>query len=790
MGWVLPWDKKAQGKGRCVGSPQGRAGRREELQAERKELGHSADFSMPSSGSVPALCLDCAGARASHLASDSCSSDGTMDNRSIQMSMEGRIKTPEAQPSPDLRTTTQETGTDPTISGVSQVGFPDAAEVGHGEQPSTNSGEPEMEAAHGDATEQRSPELRTQEQRSPEQTKKQSSWAPQKEPGEQQADQHQVEPASELRVLSPQVPAAYEGLQQQDSGETKDHQGRQQDREVVEGQAPKSCQDQECEPTPDHQATDEADILQPAEPCCTLDSCGQQLEDKPPKEVGTPHIRPQEALLAPQPGELENSFQEATPLTPKATLKEKTVNPLLPSIPGPKSPQERGTAVETQAAPGSVPPTGVRDIGERRDPDQAQKQPQKPALAAGAQNLGSHRQGFMKCLLAVEEEEATLRRAPKTRGLPNRKSPRSLTPVPSSAPGGSSAPSLPPALPQAPPSAPATAPSWIRPMTSGPAPVPVGASVPASMPVPGLPGPAPDLGWRRTELLHPACERTLSYSKTRPQPEERSLLQLFQNWENRTEEHLTLKQEEAFRSYFELFSGHGHVDAQSLEKILLLVGISLTRGQVEAALISADVDGDGRVTFKDFLAVMTDTKRFFCSVEQNALMDMAPSNPHTLLFEILSLLVEMLAFPEAALEEITNYYQKKLKEGTYKAREMEAAICQLRSRKKHPYTPQQADNFEVPERRVLRILSRLKQQNYAANLQSPYAQVPCIPLCPRLEKKTVRRKHGSHYVLDQFTPVCLEPDIRSFLFQSGSQGSREHSSDSRKWLSSVLARTH
>ena len=39
--------------------------------------------------------------------------------------------------------------------------------------------------------------------------------------------------------------------------------------------------------------------------------------------------------------------------------------------------------------------------------------------------------------------------------------------------------------------------------------------------------------------------------------------------------------------------------------------------------------------------------------EQNALMDMAPPNPHTLLFEILSLLVEMLALPEAALEEIT-----------------------------------------------------------------------------------------------------------------------------------------
>lgn len=60
----------------------------------------------------------------------------------------------------------------------------------------------------------------------------------------------------------------------------------------------------------------------------------------------------------------------------------------------------------------------------------------------------------------------------------------------------------------------------------------------------------------------------------------------------------------------------------------------------------------------------------------------------------------------------------------------------------------------------------------AANLQSPYAQVPCIPLCPRLDKKMVRRKQGSQYVLDPCTPASLGPDIHSLFFQSGSQGSR------------------
>lgn len=48
----------------------------------------------------------------------------------------------------------------------------------------------------------------------------------------------------------------------------------------------------------------------------------------------------------------------------------------------------------------------------------------------------------------------------------------------------------------------------------------------------------------------------------------------------------------AFRSYFEIFNGHGEVDAQSLQNTLLLVGISLTTAQVEGALRSADIDGE------------------------------------------------------------------------------------------------------------------------------------------------------------------------------------------------------
>ncbi|XP_048206281.1 spermatogenesis-associated protein 21 [Perognathus longimembris pacificus] len=416
----------------------------------------------------------------------------------------------------------------------------------------------------------------------------------------------------------------------------------------------------------------------------------------------------------------------------------------------------------------------MRDLGKKKALGHVQKPLQESEVAEGTLF-----QGFMKCLLEVEAEEATHRKTSKAR-----RSSRTLMPMSTSVPLSNSAPDSPPTLHQPSILASATIPSW----TQLPVPASTSGSATTSMSEPGpvLLTPNPELGWRWPDLVPHNNEK--NYPKAWQEMEERGL-RWYQNWEEQFEEQLTTKQEEAFRSYFDIFDGPDEVDAESLKHILFLMGFTLTQAQVEDALMSADVNGDGHVDFKDFLAVMTDTKRFFCSVEHQAPMDTAPPNPHTLLFEILSLLVEMLALPETALEEITNYYKKKLQEGTCKAREMESATGRLRSKKKILYNPQQADSFEVPERRVLRILSRLKQQNYAANLQSPYAQVPCIPLCPRMDKKMVRRKLGNHFMLGQCVPTSLGPDLRSFLFQSGPQGSREHSSDSRKWLSSVPART-
>ncbi|CAN0257636.1 unnamed protein product, partial [Rangifer tarandus platyrhynchus] len=686
-----------------------------------------------------------------------------MDNGNAQMYVEDRTEAPGAQPSPGLRTASNRAG-EPTISEVSQAVFPDAEAMDSGPQPSPALGGPETGPGHRAASEEGFLQLSPQEQKPPAGPgMKVPSWVPQEGPRELQADRDPPTPGSELGVPPNRAPATQEGLLQQGSGkETEDQQGSQRNPGPVEGQGPESHQDPEGQPIPGHLAANESDTVQPTEPYCTLDSSEQQLGDKLPKEVDTPPIGPQGALPEPGPGGHEDRSQEAESLMPTAALEGKTAHTAPPPTPRPDTPKARDEAVEIQPAPGPARPPEVVDTG-ARELDPTQKQFLEPAAAPGAQDPGFARPGFMRRLLEVEEEEAALRRAAKARALPGRRCPRALGPVPAPAL------SLPLTLPAASAPAPASAPAWARPPAPAPVPAPAGTPVPAPGPAAVLPVPASDLAWRRTELLSHSGERSL---KARQELEERRLLTACQTREEQAEEHLTTKQEDAFHSYFEIFNGHGEVDAQSLENILLLVGISLTPAQVEGALRSADIDGDGRVNFKDFLTVMTDTRRFFCSVEQNTLMDTSPPNPHTLFFEILSLLVEMLALPERALEEITSYYQKKLKEGTCKAREMESAVGRLRPREKLPYNTPQADTLEMPERRVLRVLSRLKQQNYAANLQSPYAQVPCIPLCPRLDKKTVRRKQGGHYVLEQCTTSGLGPDIHSILLHAGSQGGR------------------
>uniref|UniRef100_A0A8C2UQ83 EF-hand domain-containing protein n=1 Tax=Chinchilla lanigera TaxID=34839 RepID=A0A8C2UQ83_CHILA len=638
-----------------------------------------------------------------------------MANRNTQMDAEDQTEDPGLQPRPVLSPIRKRADAESTVSAIGQADFPDAAEMRNEKQLLSTLGGAETGLQHTEASEEGCSELGTQEHGPPER---------------------------------PRPHAIPEGLQQPGT-EPEDQQGRPRKPGTGEDQPREGRQDPECQ-SPGQQAENGVDTVQRTEPCA-LDSCVQPLGDDPRREAGDPRISPREALCELAAGGHKGSSQEAMCPMPVATAEENTATSLLPSILGPRAPQEgappspgvsplcRGETAETQAVPRPLLTTEASDIEERRDPGHTQK-------AQESESPGNPGPGFMKCLLEAEEEEAAHRRAWKARVPTARKSPRTLKPGPTSAGDGSAGP------PQA---------------------------------VPGLGGAGRGAPHAEARGSHWGC-----FSKCTPRTHlscSRQSAALIGRLRLPTK----TASPSAFRSYFEIFNGPGEVDTQSLKNILVLVGFSLTPAQVEAALLSADVNGDGHVDFKDFLAVMTDTRRFFCSMEQNAMTNVAAPNPHTLLFEILSLLVEMLALPEAVLEEITSYYQKKLKEGTCKAREMPSAIGQLRSQKQVTYNHQQADRLEAPERRVLSILSRLKQN--ASDLQSPYAQVPCVPLYPRLNKKMAHRKQGSHSMLNQCAPASLSPSThrshRSLFFQSGPPGSREHSSDGGKWLSSLPTRT-
>ncbi|KAM5248694.1 spermatogenesis-associated protein 21 [Ctenodactylus gundi] len=430
------------------------------------------------------------------------------------------------------------------------------------------------------------------------------------------------------------------------------------------------------------------------------------------------------------------------------------------------------------------------DTGKRRELNYTPESTE----AAGPQSPENPQPSFIKCLLEAEEADPQ-QKAPKAKAqtwkvrAPRvRKSPKTPMPVQSSIPVNSSALSLSLTLSQT-ISAHVGTPLW-APL---PVPAPKSSLAPASVPRSALHAPTRDLGWRRSVLLCQSKKWSLSYTMSRQESHKGCLFSPYPDWDEPPHEHLTLKQEEAFRTYFKIFNGPGEVDAHSLQNTVRIMGFSLTPAQVRDALMSADVDGNGHVDFKDFLAVMTDTKRFFCSMKQNTLLlATASPNPYTLFFEILSLLVEMLALPEMALEEITNYYKKKLNNGTRRAQEMAPAMGQQWSQKQLPYNCQQAYHLNIPEQRVHRIPSRLRHRNYAtslsANMHNSYAQVPCIPMCPRTDRMVACRKPVS-YMLHPWTRTSWSP-THSLLYQPGLQGSREHNSNNRKRFSSTPSRTY
>ncbi|XP_045670376.1 uncharacterized protein LOC123803157 [Ursus americanus] len=125
---------------------------------------------------------------------------------------------------------------------------------------------------------------------------------------------------------------------------------------------------------------------------------------------------------------------------------------------------------------------------------------------------------------------------------------------------------------------------------------------------------------------------------------------------------LTARQLAAFQEIFKLFSSSpaGTVDMRSMKAALRHVGIQLSPQEMCEAVQQADLDGDGTVSFKDFLGVLTDSHRLaqcLGQVRNSRFCD--PQGLQTLFLEMLFKLMSQGFLPHKVVQEVMSYYTKK-----------------------------------------------------------------------------------------------------------------------------------
>ncbi|XP_043322242.1 spermatogenesis-associated protein 32 [Cervus canadensis] len=125
---------------------------------------------------------------------------------------------------------------------------------------------------------------------------------------------------------------------------------------------------------------------------------------------------------------------------------------------------------------------------------------------------------------------------------------------------------------------------------------------------------------------------------------------------------LTARQLAAFQDVFKLFSSSptGSVDMRSMKTALCNVGVQLSPQEMCEALRQADLDGDGTVSFKDFLGVLTDSHRLAqCLGKVRNSWACDPQGLQTLFLEMLFKLMSLGYVPFKSVREVMSYYSKK-----------------------------------------------------------------------------------------------------------------------------------
>ncbi|XP_031210830.1 spermatogenesis-associated protein 21-like isoform X2 [Mastomys coucha] len=200
---------------------------------------------------------------------------------------------------------------------------------------------------------------------------------------------------------------------------------------------------------------------------------------------------------------------------------------------------------------------------------------------------------------------------------------------------------------------------------------------------------------------------------------------------------LTPRQLAAFQDIFKLFSCSptGTVDMHSMKVALRNTGIQLGPQEMCEALRLADLDGDGIVSFKDFLGVLTDNHRLAqCMGQMKGNRVGEPPDLHTLFLEVLFKLLSQGFVPAKSRQEVTSYYFKK-------QRALRLSLC-ARNRARGQGRPARAYTgltFFCQAARLNGLsssqLARSLHTLCKAGGRSPYTQIPNLAGRPRTERK-------------------------------------------------------
>ncbi|MBZ3887407.1 Spermatogenesis-associated protein 32 [Sciurus carolinensis] len=207
---------------------------------------------------------------------------------------------------------------------------------------------------------------------------------------------------------------------------------------------------------------------------------------------------------------------------------------------------------------------------------------------------------------------------------------------------------------------------------------------------------------------------------------------------------LTPRQLTAFQDIFKLFSCSptGTVDMRSMKIALRNVDIQLGPQEMCEALRLADLDGDGIVSFKDFLGVLTDNHylvQCLRQVRNHRVCD--HRSLKTLFIEMLFKLLNQGFVPSKSAQEVMSYYFKK-----QRTLQLNPG-CKGRARGQgRPSRAHAGLNFLCQAARVSGLsnteLARSLHTLYKAGARCPYSQMPKLAGRTRPECKTRSRIPG------------------------------------------------